>query len=269
MTREELERNIGSVASMVKLTCGVANNCAISIMLDAHDQVKRHPAYRQRVKMLYRQALEAWHDYERALLHANHNRFFHVEDMSERTRKKYGDITDRDYFDFWKGLGAHAYTVSRPFVTSLWNKYRLSLINHRVDNPDTLAWAETGSACLFLAVNVWEEAVRQANQEGKIPMNVCKFLFGNFSLKKVLAAWKMAVLATDPTVVFDLEDVEQRNIEAGILQLAELWASPELLYNSTMEALPDFEDIFRTKGEMKKSLREIGELKNATIENLN
>jgi succinate dehydrogenase/fumarate reductase flavoprotein subunit len=67
---------------------------------------------------------------------------------------------------------------------------------------------------------------------------------------------------------YELEDVETRNINHGIIQLAETWANPDYMYDSVSESLPDFEEIFRTKGEMKKALRNIEEVRAQTWANL-
>ncbi len=267
-SREEIERQVGAVASMVKLATGVANNAAIAIMLDAHDQAKRHPNYRHKCKQAYRQALKEWHDYEAHLLHADSNRFFHVSDMDEATRKKYGDITDRQYFEFWQGMGAYAYQETRPLVTSLWNKYRLSLVNHKAAHPDLLAWPMVGMAVLNLACSIHEHSVEEACRCLPIDNHIVKHIFAQLSLRRVLAEWVKALDLTDPTVHYDLEPTEQRNIELGVMQLAEAWANPDLLYDSSANAIPDFEEIFRTKGEMKKSMREIADMKSRTQEEL-
>ena len=187
--------------------------------------------------------------------------------MGEATRKKYGHITDRQYFELWQGLGAEAYSRCRPMVTSLWNKYRVSLVNHKAHNESELAWGMTGSACLSLACHVYNEAITQAAAAG-VPKVIADNVFKKFSLERVLKTWNQALDATDTTVHYELEDVERRNIEMGILQLAEIWASPEVMYNSTMAAVEDYDEIFRTKGEQKKALREIGELKERTFSNL-
>lgn len=188
--------------------------------------------------------------------------------MGEATRKKYGDITDRQYFEFWQGMGAYAYQETRPLVTSLWNKYRLSLVNHKAAYPDLLAWPMVGMAVLNLACSIHEHAVEEACRCLPIDNHIVKHIFVQLSLRRVLAEWVKALDLTDPTVHYDLEPTEQRNIEIGVTQLAEAWANPDLLYDSSSNAIPDFDEIFRTKGEMKKSLREIAEMKSRTQEEL-
>lgn len=41
-----------------------------------------------------------------------------------------------------------------------------------------------------------------------------------------------------------------------------------MLYNSTMDTVSEYQEIFRTKGEQKKSLREIAEVRDETMKEL-
>ncbi len=70
------------------------------------------------------------------------------------------------------------------------------------------------------------------------------------------------------TLNYTLDPVEDKNIEMGIVQLAETWVNPGYIYDSISDTLPEYEEIFRTKGEMKKALRNIEEVRAQTWENL-
>ena len=276
----ELHRQLGAAASMVKVVMGVANGCATAIMMDCFSEISGkaldshgnrkppHPKYKHHVKAAYKQAVDEYHQYERRLLYTETNRFFHVADLSPKYRKIYGDITDAEFFEFWKGTSAKAYQVSRPLVTSLWNKYRLSLLNHNVPNAETLAWACVGQACLVLAGDIYQTALRDAMQA--CPMlqpHQIRNLFKDFSLQRVREAWTRAMRLTED-ISYQLEPTEDRNIEMGIMQLAETWVNPDYIYDSVSDTLPEYEEIFRTKGEMKKALRNIEEVRAQTWENL-
>lgn len=268
-----------SLASMVKVTTGVANNAALNIMYDCLCEINGtrynaktgqcnppHPNYRHHVKKAYKQALQAVEWYERRLLYATQNRFFCVQDMSEEARRSFSEqLTDREYFEFWKATGNRAYKESRPLVTSLWNKYRLSLINHHVPNPEMLAWPMVGMACLELAVLVYEnvasEAAKVVFHEHHLPIRKTKEVFAGFSLRPVATAWNRALQMTQPDAIFDLEPTEDKNIQAGILQLADLWASPDTIYDSTMAGVEDYDEVFKTKGFQRKAMREIAEVR--------
>lgn len=277
----ELHRQLGSAASMVKVVMGVANGCALNIMMDCYTELSgkainpktggykpAHPKFRHRVKAAYKQAVKEYHDYERGLLHTQTNRFFHVDDLSPKYRKIYGDITDAEFFEFWKGTCAKAYQVSRPLVTSLWNKYRLSLLNHHVPNAEQLAWACVGQAVLTLAGDIYETALKDAHSAcPMLQVHQIRSLFSGFSLRRVREAWTKALCLTED-IAYELEDTENKNIEMGIMQLAETWVNPDYIYDSVSETLPEYEEIFRTKGEMKKALRNIEEVRAQTWENL-
>jgi hypothetical protein len=57
-----------------------------------------------------------------------------------------------------------------------------------------------------------------------------------------------------------LDSDEERNIAYGLEQLRELWVSSDLPFDATIAAVEDYdEDIFRTRGEAKKSIHELSE----------
>jgi hypothetical protein len=269
MTEEqynELARKMASAAGVVKLICGVANNAAWLVMLDGYDQARRCQRYRHDVKRAFKLAIEAWHDYERRLVHATENRMFHLADMGEKARKTYGDITDRQYYDFWASVGGPAYQKTRPLITSLWNKHRLSLLNHHVKDADKVAWVITAQAALELAEQLYEKAIRECVKNYGLPEWMARGVFGQFSLKAVSERWRRALMMLAPETEFELEPTEKRNIELGLTQLCEAWLDPTLLYNSTMESVEDYGEIFRTHGYQKKALRDLAEVRDETME---
>ena len=77
----------------------------------------------------------------------------------------------------------------------------------------------------------------------------------------------MMVLAPE-TEPIKLDTLEEKNIDLGRRQLMEAWLDPELLYSSTSETVEDYDEIFRTKGFQKKVLREIAEVREETLKNL-
>lgn len=249
------------MSGVFKLYCAVGNNAAWMACLDAHDRIKQHRNYRHRVKQLFQRTLEDFHAYERTLLHSSRNRMFHVADLEPAARKKYGDISDREYYDMWVGVGCTVYQKTRPLITSLWNKYRLSLIAHGIAQPDIVAWAITGQACLELACTIFESATDVACNQHGVPHSVSNEVFGAFNLRKVADAWRMARIALDPVAdSYEVEGMEKRNIDLGMDQLQDAWMNPRIVNGSTAETITDYEDIFRTKGEMKKVLKYIAEV---------
>lgn len=262
MTREELQSNLQMAAAQVKLATGIGNNAAWAACLEAHDHIKQHSAYRHTVKRAYKAALEEFHDYERRLVHAQQNRMFHVADMSERTRKIYGNITDREYYDFWAATGANAYHDSRPLVTSLVNKYRLSLLKHDVRQADLLAWPMAALACLELARQIYKVTLQVVIDTHNLPRSIVDEVFSQFSLSRVSACWHTALIMTDPKATqYPLDTLEERNIALGIEQLQDAWVDTSEHLTATAKTMLNYEEVFRTKGEMKKAIREIEDLR--------
>ena len=66
-----------------------------------------------------------------------------------------------------------------------------------------------------------------------------------------------------------MDSTEDKNIENGLVQLLEIWSNPENYYDATMNTIPEYDEIFRTKGEMKKAMRNIAEVKQVVVEEMN
>lgn len=281
MTSDDFQNKLLAAVSTVKAVTGVANNAAVNIMFDCFSEINgnatdpktgqrkpAHPRYHHQVKQAYLKAIDEYHQYERRLIYATKNRLFHVADLTPESRKMFGEnITDKDYFEFWKGMGAEAHQISRPLVTSLWNKYRLSLIHHQMPYAEHTAWPMVAMACLSLAVSIYNTAVDKAVTNINYPrQDKISAIFADLSLQRVLDAWKKALLMTEPKATYKLEPIEDMNIQNGLMQLTETWSNPQLMYDSMSSGVEDFDDIFRTKGYMKKALRNLAEHRNATLE---
>lgn len=278
--REELECKISQCSGFVKMMCGVANNCAIQAvnMCRSHIEDIRseesykerprrpHPGYRHKAKQQFRRFFLEWHLMETSLLYPapGETRFFHVADMPEESRKKYGTMTDAQYFEFWKSVGTLAFMKSRPLITSLQNKFRLSLERHGVKHAQQTAWAMTGDAVLQLACETFDRSMRSCHEMLPcLEMSFVESLWDAFSPKRPAETWRKAMLLMAPECDgYKLDDDEERNIALGLEQLRELWISSDLPYDATIAAVEDYdEDIFRTRGEAKKSIRELADLR--------
>jgi hypothetical protein len=123
----------------------------------------------------------------------------------------------------------------------------------------------TAMAALQLAVNMYEKAIDECVNGYQLPRKMLETVFGQFSLAHIARMWRDALCAFSP----DSEHVspsslDERNIEMGLEQLEESWLSTDTMYESTAGSIEDYDDVFRTKGEQKKALREIGELQDYT-----
>ena len=269
MTYEETCRRMADAAAVVKLITGVANNAAWLCVLDAHDHARHCPNYRHEVKRKFKAAIEALRVYERNLLHNDINRMFHMDDMSDRIRKKYGNISDREFYEFWTGTGSAAYDKTRPLITSLQNKYKLSLEREHVDDAYNVAWVMVAMAALELAVKMYDKAIAECMTGYQLPRKMLESVFGQFSLANVAKLWRSALVALCPgTDSIEPSEIDKRNIEYGLIQLTEAWINPDTIYRSAMDTVSEYQEVFRTKGEQKKSLREIAEVMDETYKNL-
>lgn len=269
LSNQEIQLRLSKAAAVVKLVCGVANNAAWMVCLDAMDKAKQHFGYGRSVRGggtvrgLFKRVVKAHETMERNLIYTETNRFFHVADMDAKHRAQFGaQFTDRDYFDFWASIGGGAYTETRPLITSLWNKYRLSLMSHHIPQADILAWVMTGTACLATSVTLYDMTIDDLWKGYNIPRPILRHVFAPFSLKTIEKLWMDAMDALDPNAnSYELDATESKNIEYGLQQLSESWMSLRTLYDSVYDSTEDYSEIFRTKGEQKKALRQIAELR--------
>lgn len=265
MTQEEVTKRLANSAGVMKLICGVANNASWLSMLDGYDHARMCKGYRNETKRLFKRAVESFHEYERRLIYATDNRMFHVDDMTPAVRKMYGDISDRQYYEFWSATGSVAYQKTRPLLTSLWNKYRKSLEREGVKEPEHIAWVMVATATLDLAIALYEKAIKECMDGYKLPKVLLERIFGQFSLSGTADLWRKALVSLCPgTEHIGPNSLDKRNIELGLTQLCDAWMDPTLLYRSTIETVEEYDEVFRTKGEQKKALRETKERMNET-----
>ena len=261
-----------AAASTVKLVCGVGNNAAWLVVLEAYGHAKQHRRFNQnikggkRVSWFFNRVMKLYHEYEHRLVDAQHNRLFHVADMDEKTRRKYGEgITDREYYDFWAARGNPCYSKTHPLVTSLWNKYRLSLQHNDVPDADKVAWVMVGQAALELAVTMYDLAIDECEKGYGIPRSLLEYIFGQFSMKEIASEWYRAMMTLAPEIgPIVPSDLDEKNIDLGIRQLMEAWLDYDTLYASTADTVAEYDEVFRTRGFQKKALREIAEVRQET-----
>lgn len=259
---EELSARVARISAVLKLMTGITNNAAYASCLEALDHVRKHKNYRQAVKQSFNDAIKEFKAYEHRLIYADKNRLFHLDDLTPEYRKRYGDITDREYYEFWCATGASAYTQKHPWVMNLWNKFRLSLINHNVPNEGIVAWPIAADACLLLAVAVHENWLRVGVEEYGIPDILMKEIFGQLSLATVEKKWSKALSMLEPlTDGYELTSLEQKNIQMGVDQLQDEWTSLATIRGGLNEAIGAYDEVFRTKGEQKKALRQVAEMR--------
>lgn len=276
MNRTEAMEKMCTASSVVKLTCGICNNAAWLVCLDAMDKLKQHTRWKQRVRGgrtvcgCYKNAIRLFHVYERRLIYSDAPRFFHLGDMPDNVRRQYGNISDREYYDFWASIGGNAYARTKGVISSLWNKYRLSLTEHGIEQADITAWSMAAMSALSTAVMHYEGCIRNIHKGTGLPASMLEQSFKVFSLAPVSKAWEQALDVTEPAANdYELGHTEERNIALGLQQLSEAWISLKTLYGSVEDSINAYDEVFASRGFQKKALQELWGLEKETYKNLN
>lgn len=262
---KELEQAVATITGLVKTTCGVANNAAWMACLEAYDKAKLHPNFRkksregQSIKKMFKNVVEEYHKYERALIYGGPPYFFRLQDLSPDKRKSFGNISDSEYYDLWTAIGAQAYTKTRSFITCLANKFKVSLESHGVPNADIVSWIITATACLRTARRVFDSSMRQCGQMIGIPGAKLAKVYKAFDMTVIYNEWVKAEYAIEPMTDYELDDIEVKNIKVGIEQLEENWMSSRTLYGSAIDVFDEYDEVWRTPGEQKKAIGKVVE----------
>lgn len=285
MTIREIELLMAQCAGFVKMMMGAANNAALVVMMDCLNKIadvrpkdeymvrpcSPHPKYKHKVKRDFARAIDEYKRYRTNLVHPAPDtvRFFRLQDMPDEARRKYGVVTDMQYFEFWEATGALVYQKSQPLIGSLQNKFFLSMRAHGVPYADLVAWGLVAETVLKLAVNIFEQTMCGVNAacEGLLSESQIWQIYAPFSLERISAAWQRALVALAPeTDDYSLDEAEERNVALGVEQLEELWTSTDLPFDATIKAVYDYSDeIFATKGFAKKAVRELTEMRNDAV----
>lgn len=254
---EELSRMLPYVSAVVKQVMGVANNVVQVTMMNARDDLRKHPQYRQRVKQAFKKAFGEWDAYEKVLVNSVGVCYFHVADMSAEVKKRYTNLTDREYYEFWQSIGYSVYDKNAAFISALDNKFKVSLETHGVPHGELLCKAMTTEQLLLIAVQRYNDCTSVIKKELGIKRDIIDFLFKCFSLERLHKAWSDALSLIVPN--FPLDEVEDKNLRMSIEQLYEIIADIPEMYEGIEKATEDYPEVFRTKGEWKKALRQMKE----------
>ena len=262
-------------SSFVKIIDGTVNNFAWAACLDAYEPLKPLRRFNQQVRgghtagHGYRRAFNAFKEYQRGLVYASENRFFHVADMDEETRNFYAkDMTDEEYYDFWSSFGFKAYQDNKPFLTCLINKLLLSYEKNGILNAEPAAWSMGAWMSLSMAVKCHKAAVKAVAKQWGGAQAEWQRLFRGFDLSAVERLWETAHKDFFPELAkVEFSDDEFDNINMSFNQLAGRLVKGKTIAKSRLDTVADFaDDIFRTPGCAKKAMRELTGSELASIE---
>lgn len=259
-TREELNTRVAQSATVIKSLSGCMNNAAWACALEAHDRLKTHPLYRHKVRQAFTQTLTLFNRYENNLVYGKYS-LFDVSNLLPEERKRYGDITDREYYEYWCAVGSTAYYKKHDWVTMLQNKFKVSLEKHGVEYPEICAWGLTADACLQTAHAVYGSSIEVAHEAFNAPTALLHIIFGGLDLKAVAEQWSKAMGLLGVGMDYELDDFETGNIQLALDQMSHQLLSLATISDSMRQAIMDYDDLFRTPGEQKKALKEAISLK--------
>lgn len=255
----ELSTSFGEL----KMFVGGTINCALFQMHEALVMLQQCPEYRHAVKRQFKQARAEWDRYERELKHPNPNglRFFCLQDMDPAYRKRYAEAaTDEQYFELWQGTGFEMYNRCKNHITALTYKFEKYLTRVGAKNPKAYAAAMTADALLQLAVIVFELMAKDI--QTSTPATTPSFIELSQPLnperiqKAFHCGLEMMFLDTLPA----LTDEETRNIKLTTDDISNIWSDPLTYIDIQQVAIEDYaDDVFRTKGEAKKIIRQNAE----------
>lgn len=256
---KQIEEQIVSTTSAVKLVMGVARALVFFTMLESLDKVQTANWY-ARNKKLFKAARKQMDDYDKNLLHARTNRLFCVNDMGDELRARYSStLTDRQYFEYWIDMGASSYDRFRSYLLSLQNKYKLSLQEYGVKYAEEVSWAIMTEFALEEAEAMYKEGVLESmSKKIAIPEKILDTIYHSFRFDNVHKAWQRIIRAILPNPDAVSEYIlSQRNVQLGIDDFHQRISSVLTSCDSIMEATEDNEDIWLNKTEYKRAKRMI------------
>lgn len=250
MKYEELASRMGKMAVVHKTMTGIMNNAAWACALEAHDQVKKHRNYRQGVRRAFVDCFDRLRDYERALIYPKGSRLFCLDDMPADVRKALGDITEREYYDFWASLGQLAYQMKHEWVTMLWNKYRIALDGHGIKQPDLVAWGYTAEAMFKMAIDTYDDLILVGTNQYHLSPTTQENAFRQMRLTAPLASWTRGLIMMDRAAYeMTLTPFETDNIKLATEQVLAQFEDPDTIYSSLIQNIDDYgTDVFKTPG---------------------
>lgn len=269
-TVRDVEHAVALASGVVKIVVGVANGVAMISVGNSLDRVKKSRYFRHRIKSAWREVEKVRMQYRSALIYppAGEMRFFHVDDMPENTRRRYGNISDADYFEFWECTGEQCYAENEAFISSLANKYRKSFLSHGVPDAELKGHLASTAALLNISITAFKWSVKDVAAAYGLPEKWLYDIYKPFCLQPVFDKWTNALDLTSPeTDNYDLDEIEERDIAYGIDTLEIRIINPKKIFESIGFTAGQFGDLYATKGQMKKTQREIAEMAASADEN--
>lgn len=256
MTQEDLiiRNKRYAISGWVKQIGGVVNNATWLVMIDALDAIKTHPRYKQRVKLNFKTALQKFKEYEAVLQCDEHKGLFNLEELIPEARKKYGDITNQEYYEYWCAVGGPAYMLSKDKMKAITDALTTHLSTEGYSHTDILAKLLLASACMEHAILCVDGIIEAGCRDVQLSVSEGMKFYSVLSLRPVHAAWQKAVFTLEPTLGdMTVPEHVYRHYDG----LGELWRSEQFVIACIRKASEDYEEIFRNKTELRKLKSEL------------
>lgn len=259
----DVVRIVALAAGLVKNVTGVTNFISYYTMLDAMDHLKKHPAFRMEIKKSFRTAMDMYFDYEKKLRYSSAPRFFCVDDIPAEYRNRYkSDLTDSEYFEMWRDVGASSYSKYSKELKVLYWKYRKSIESHGVKYADIISYVLLAGTSLMMSFKFLSLLLQRISDETGISIKRIDLLFGSFKLDDVYAQWEKSVRLLEGKIdtKFNLSPAEDRNIYLGMRQLERAITADLLKMDGMRDAMELNRDKFASKYEYRLAVSEINSI---------
>lgn len=255
--REQVFEDLSLAAADIKNNMGIVANVAYYCMLDAIDQAKKHPNYRQTTKQTVNNHHKVWDGWftrmQSSTDHKTQMLLFDLSCFDTESKAVFREgITNREYFELWQGTGGEAYVKARSFINAMRLKFQRINENHHLEHADILAWMDVAGIMIELARNTFNDRIAYFERE---------------RLKNVLYPSPRQLFASlDPTVLSntwfklrdlfpalpDLTDEEKTNLAMTADDIRRKLLSFEEATDSIMQAVDSYDDVMLSKGTIRK-----------------
>lgn len=256
MTQEDLiiRSKRYAISGWVKQIAGIVNNATWFAMIDAIDAVRKHPRYKQRVKLDFKTALQKFKDYEAILQCDEHRGLFDLKNLTPEARKKYGSITNQDYYEYWCAVGGSAYMLSKDKMQEITDALTEHLNTEGYNHTDILAKLLLASTCMEHAILCVDGIIEAGCRDVRLSVADGKKFYSVLSLRPVHTAWQKAISTLEPSIG---DMLVPEHVYKHYDGLGELWRSEEFIINCIRKTSVDYEEIFRNKTELRKLKSEL------------
>lgn len=242
---------------------GISNNCALQIVGNSLEKIRKSPLCSKTVKRRFERVRKEISLYEYKLENSPH-KFFDVYDFDDQTKQLYRPgLSKSEYFDYWRASGNAGYTLIKNYIYALRHKYYIIERRKRTEEEaSVMSDMAIAYTVLTLATAAYKDTVERCVRDTGLPKNRFAVFYKDFSLQPILDCWDKAMRSLGPEIWEDnCDEFDKSNINICANDLLRRWFSTDFIVDSLKKATEEYDDIFRTKGCMKKVLNSIEQIR--------